>query len=92
MTNDDDIFWAALKSDAERRAAAIDTGRRAVAELERQAAAWITVSPILEAHVYIGTQQLPDGLPWNAYTRWSRGRQALHAASALGAALDALEA
>lgn len=47
---------------------------------------WLTVAPILEAHVY---EPRDDGYIWNAWTRWGK-RACRHAESARKAARAAL--
>ena len=47
--------------------------------LKEQVAAWLTVSPVLEAHVY---EPNASGYVWNAWTRWGE-RAAKRAESAL---------
>jgi hypothetical protein len=47
--------------------------------LKEQVATWLTVSPILEAHVY---EPNASGYVWNAWTRWGE-RAAERAESAL---------
>jgi hypothetical protein len=60
----------------------------AIQELRRQAAAWLTIAPILEAHVY---EPRSDGHVWSAFTRWNRGSQALEVAASLRAICDRIE-
>ena len=62
--------------DKEQRSEWLRAARAAYDELKRQAAAWVTVAPILEAHHYEGTN-------WNAFTRWNRASQALVVAERL---------
>ena len=72
----------ASRADAELRSAL----ESALRELKRNAATWITLEPILSAHVY---EYAPrgDGHVWTAYTRFARPEQALAVAEKARAAL-----
>jgi hypothetical protein len=54
--------------------------------LKQNCATWITVAPILEAHVY---EPRSDGFVWNAYTRWGEraGKRSMRALRAVREAL-----
>lgn len=72
----------ASRADAELRSAL----ESALLELKRNAATWITLEPILSAHVY---EYAPrgDGHVWTAYKRFARPEQALAVAEKARAAL-----